>query len=50
MISPSEVATRTRPVVDVGVEFGGGILGQLEQRAQAVPWPAVGLDPDVVRH
>jgi len=34
--------------VDVGVEFGGGILGQLEQRAQVVPWPAVGLDADVV--
>jgi hypothetical protein len=34
--------------VDVGVEFRGGILGQLEQRAQLAPWPAVGLDADVV--
>jgi hypothetical protein len=34
--------------VDVGVEFGGGILGQLEQRAQVVPRSAVGLDADVV--
>jgi hypothetical protein len=34
--------------VDVRVELGSGILGQLEQRAQAVPWPAVGLDADVV--
>ena len=30
--------------VDVGVELRGGILGQLEQRAQVVPRPAVGLD------
>ena len=35
--------------VDVGVEFGGGIIGQLEQRPQAVPWPIVALDPYVVR-
>jgi len=31
--------------VDVGVEFRGGIL---EQHAQAVPWPAVGLDADAM--
>jgi hypothetical protein len=36
--------------VDVGVELGGGILGQLEQRAQLVPGSAVGLDADVVGH
>ena len=35
---------------DVGVEFRRGIFGQLEQRAQAVPGSAVGLDPYVVRH
>src|SRR6185437_11617412 len=34
--------------VDVGVELRGGVLSQLEQRAQVVPWPAVGLDADVV--
>jgi hypothetical protein len=34
--------------VDVGVELGGGIVGQLEQRAQVVPLSAVGLDAEVV--
>jgi len=36
--------------VDVGVEFRGGILGQLEQRAQVRPGAVVELDVDGVRH
>jgi hypothetical protein len=35
---------------DIGVEFCGGILGQLKQRAQTAPWSAVGLDLDVMGH